>query len=116
MNRSKVFKNAHRMMKLSNYNLDWGYCLKVAYKAEKQRMLLRQQIIQKLKSGQTSFEFIKTDGKTVRLAVGTLKFDQPYIRKGPKRKTNVEVVKYFDVEKGSFRSFKLDNFRGFKAA
>ena len=68
-----------------------------------------------LREGVVDFEFIKKDG-TVRSAKGTL---LPEYLPEPKadsdstpRKTNENVMVYFDMEKKSFRSFVKDSFVG----
>ena len=68
-----------------------------------------------LREGVVDFEFIKKDG-TVRSAKGTL---LPEHLPAPKadsdstpRKTNENVMVYFDMEKKSFRSFVKVSFVG----
>ncbi len=117
MNKSRVFTAAHKEMKESDYQANWSQCLKNAYAQERTRMSLRASIIETFKTGVSEFTFTKVDG-TTRIAFGTLDSSIfSYTTKTTKkRKKNVEVVKYYDTEKKFFRSFKLDNFTGFKVA
>ena len=65
--------------------------------------------------GIVDFEFIKKDG-TVRSAKGTLLAEHLPAPKadsdGTTRKTNENVMVYFDMEKKSFRSFVKESFVG----
>ena len=68
-----------------------------------------------LREGIVEFEFVKKDG-TVRQAKGTLLAEHLPAPKAdsdaPARKTNENVLVYFDMEKQSFRSFVKSSFVG----
>ena len=68
-----------------------------------------------LHEGIVDFEFIKKDG-SVRQAKGTLVAEHLPAPKAdsdaPARKTNENVLVYFDMEKQSFRSFVKSSFVG----
>lgn len=68
-----------------------------------------------LREGIVDFEFIKKDG-SVRSAKGTLVAEHLPAPKadsdGTSRKTNENVMVYFDMEKKSFRSFVKESFVG----
>ena len=68
-----------------------------------------------LRNGIVDFEFVKKDG-TVRQAKGTLVAEHLPAPKAdsdaPARKTNENVLVYFDMEKQSFRSFVKSSFVG----
>lgn len=68
-----------------------------------------------LHEGIVEFEFIKKDG-SVRQAKGTLLAEHLPAPKadsdGKTRKTNENVMVYFDMDKQSFRSFVKESFVG----
>lgn len=66
-----------------------------------------------LRGGIVEFEFIKKDG-SVRQAKGTLVAEHLPAPKGDSksRKTNENVMVYFDMDKKSFRSFLKSSFVG----
>lgn len=68
-----------------------------------------------LHNGVVEFEFIKKDG-SVRQAKGTLLAEYLPAPKadseGTTRKTNENVMVYFDMDKKSFRSFVKESFVG----
>ena len=71
----------------------------------------------KLATGVYRFSYMKRDG-SIREAKGTLDFSRIPDAKWPNAKTRVErepvpVFPYYDLEKASWRSFRLDNFIGF---
>lgn len=72
----------------------------------------RDQIIEELKTGIKKFSFMKVDG-TIREAKGTRNIDiiaeAGALPKGNSIE-NPDIVKYFDTDIGSWRSFKVDNF------
>lgn len=74
--------------------------------------MTREQIIEELKTGIKKFSFTKTDG-TIREAKGTRNIDiiteENALPKGIV-KDNDTIIKYYDVDKGGWRSFKVDNF------
>ena len=74
-----------------------------------------QEFSEMLRNGIVDFEFVKKDG-TVRKAKGTLVAEHLPAPKAdsdaPARKTNENVLVYFDMEKQSFRSFVKSSFVG----
>lgn len=75
-----------------------------------------QEFNEMLHNGIVEFEFIKKDG-TVRQAKGTLVAEHLPAPKAsdsdaPARKTNENVLVYFDMDKQSFRSFVKSSFVG----
>lgn len=70
---------------------------------------LAKDIQTKLHKGVVIFKFLKTDGKTVRVAKGTL-FDGILKDKDLKKANGMSSPKvqvFYDLEKDDFRSFKL---------
>ena len=70
---------------------------------------LAKDIQTKLHKGVVIFKFLKTDGKTVRVAKGTL-FDGILKDKDLKKANGMSSPKvqvFYDLEKDAFRSFKL---------
>jgi WYL_2, Sm-like SH3 beta-barrel fold len=105
-NNTKVslFNNAWAMFKDGLFTT-FAQALKAAW--------ARVKVVAGMKTGVVSFEYVKSDG-TVRLAKGTLTgFD--YTAKTTESKPKPEIIKYFDVEAQSFRSFRLDRFIGLVA-
>ena len=76
-----------------------------------------QEFNEMLHNGIVNFEFVKKDG-TIRQAKGTLVAEHLPAPKAnsdaPARKTNENVLVYFDMEKQSFRSFVKESFLGEK--
>ena len=64
-------------------------------------------LVKQLRAGIVRFAYEKTDG-TLRCAVGTLK-DTAELIKGTGRPDDGQTVKYYDIEVGSFRSFRSAN-------
>lgn len=94
--KSLVFKTAHQ---LKDQFTSWSKCLAYAWQLIKLKY--------RLLSGVAEFSFYKVDG-SIRKAKGTLKSDYfSYESKG--RKSNSNVFTYFDIEKNSFRCFKIEN-------
>jgi len=73
----------------------------------------RTKVITGMKTGTVKFRYIKSDG-SIRIATGTLS-DINYVAKTTESKPKPEVVKYFDIEAQSFRSFRIDRFIGLVA-
>lgn len=113
MDRTKIFTTAHATMKASNYTKSWSLCLIEAYATERNRMSNRVEIVSKFKAGVVCFRFKKESDGTERFAVGTL--DSRFFSYEAKSSStkDVENVRYFDLQKGQWRMFKLDNFLGF---
>jgi WYL_2, Sm-like SH3 beta-barrel fold len=100
--KSKVFNLAWSMFRQNRF-LSFSYCLKTAWAIVKLQMSMRSNIVE--------FTFQKNDGET-RRAVGTLdaaRFD--YSRKTSTSERELpNVIKYFDLEKNAFRSFRAERF------
>ena len=101
MNLSTIMSNAHYFWSIGLF-MTWSECLKASWR--------RAKISKQLKAGVVKFDYIKKD-KTLRRAIGSVNtslFDQ--LPKGTGIPTKPEIVKYFDFEKQSWRSFRLINF------
>lgn len=99
--KSKVFSLAWSIKKQNSF-LSFSYCLKQAWSIVKLQSSLRTNVV--------TFEFQKNDGE-VRRAVGTLdttRFD--YSRKTDTSRELPNVIKYFDLEKNAWRSFRAERF------
>lgn len=98
--RREVLTLAHALRRLIP-SLPWGDCQRAAWKAVRLRAALR--------TGAASFTFTKEDG-TTRAAVGTLNAElYTYTAKGTGAAAeNPTVVKFYDLEKGAFRSCRVD--------
>lgn len=94
--RSKVFKQAHELMKATGKA--FSVCLSRAW------ALYR--LTKQMHQGVVTFAYEKADG-SLRKAKGTLKDVQNLI-KGTGTE-NYKTVRYFDVEANGFRSFKVEN-------
>lgn len=80
---------------------DWKECIVLACRAYKLK--------DSLKSGIVSFTFKKKDG-TTRDAVGTLNGNYfEYESKGASRVVRLDVIKYFDLDRQSFRSLRIES-------
>ena len=64
-------------------------------------------LVKSMRSGVVRFSYQKTDG-TLRKAAGTLK-DTAALVKGTGGPDNARTVRYYDVEAGGFRSFRVEN-------
>lgn len=65
-------------------------------------------LTKRMRVGVVRFAYEKADG-TLRRTVGTLK-DAAALVKGTGRPDDGRTVKYYDVEAGGFRSFRVENF------
>ena len=65
-------------------------------------------LVMGMRAGVVRFAYEKADG-TLRKAVGTL-HDVESTIKGTGRPDDGQTVKYYDVEAGGWRSFKVENF------
>lgn len=65
-------------------------------------------LTKQMRTGLVRFAYEKADG-TLRKAIGTLK-DTAALVKGTGRPDDGRTVKYYDVEAGGFRSFRVENF------
>ena len=99
-----LFNNAWSMFKDGLFT-SFAKALKAAWS--------RIKVITGLKSGVVTFQYIKSDG-SIRIATGTLS-DINYVAKTTESKPKPEIIKYFDIEAQSFRSFRLDRFIGLVA-
>lgn len=95
--RHKVFCMAYELAKATGKT--FAVCLSKAW------ALYR--LTKQMHSGIVSFAYEKVDG-SLRKAKGTLKDIQDLIKGTGKE--NYKTVRYFDVEAGGFRSFKVENF------
>lgn len=75
--------------------------------------LTKNQFVKLLRIGHVYFKYTKKDG-TVREAKGTLLFESIPFDKHPKGTQTYEtpdnIVKYYDLDKESWRSFDWNNF------
>lgn len=96
--RSSILRNAHEIRR--TLNCTFGEAQKLAWRSFRLKAQLR--------AGATSFSFQKESGE-VRLAIGTLNGELfAYIPKGGGATESALVVRYFDLEKQSFRSVRID--------
>ena len=65
-------------------------------------------LVKKMRQGVAVFAFEKADG-SLRRARGTLKNTGQFV-KGTGVSTPDKTVRYYDIDKSSFRSFKIENF------
>ena len=109
----RLMKAAHYMQKqnpviLRGHKIDQSNALKYAWWFEDFRNKLRQ--------GAWQFSYFKTDG-TIRMARGTLSPAAIPEDKWPKGTTpplgGWGAFTYWDLDRGAWRSFRLDNFIGF---
>ena len=99
-----LFNNAWSMFKAGLFP-SFAKALKAAWD--------RIKVVTGMKTGVVAFEYLKNDG-TIRIAKGTLTgFD--YTAKTTETKPKPELIKYYDIEAQSFRSFRLDRFIGLVA-
>lgn len=97
--RSEVLTLAHQIRKQNQF-LTWGQCQAQAWKVIRLRSALR--------AGATRFTFQKTDGE-VREAYGTLNSTLfQYEHKGTERNESPTAIKYFDLDKNAWRSFRAE--------
>jgi WYL_2, Sm-like SH3 beta-barrel fold len=99
-----LFNNAWSMFKDGLFTT-FAQALKAAWN--------RLKVVTGMKTGVVTFQYIKSDG-SIRIATGTLS-DIKYVAKTTESKPKPEVVKYFDIEAQSFRSFRVDRFIGLVA-
>lgn len=90
---------AHAIRRQNQF-LTWSQCQAQAWKVAKLQTALR--------GGVVVFTYQKQDGE-VRRAEGTLSADLiTYQAKGTGRPAPITVVKYFDLERKAFRSFRAE--------
>lgn len=97
VNKSKLFKIAHAIMKKGEA-ANFSEALKAAWKAIR--------VYSNMLVGKVMFTFKKVNGE-IRHAIGTL-FNLDYVRKtaGEGDSKNADVICFWDCEKEAFRSFK----------
>lgn len=99
--RVRVMKYAHYLNKTTNDC--WRVCIIKAWQLYR--------LAKRMRTGVVSFYYYKTDG-SVRLAKGTLQ-NVPVgatLKNGKKMtKPSYKTLAYFDVDKQSFRCFKIEN-------
>ena len=104
--RSEIFKNAWTMYKAGIFT-SFGESLKASWN--------RHKLIQLLRAGIAYFSFTKSNGET-RLAIGTLRNGNfEYQSKSGQTNPKPELVKYWDIEKRSWRACRLDRLQTFAA-
>lgn len=98
-NRSEILILAHQIRRQNQF-LTWGQCQAQAWQIVRLRTALRL--------GATRFVFQKQDGK-VREAYGTLNPTLfQYEHKGSDRAESPTAIKYFDLDKNAWRSFRAE--------
>jgi hypothetical protein len=98
--RVRVMKYANQLRKSTVE--PWKVCMIKAWQLYKLAKAMRQ--------GEVTFYYYKADG-SVRKAIGTLQNLPAGITLGGKKMTkpSYKTLAYFDTEKQSFRSFKIEN-------
>lgn len=113
MTNQEMFIAAHKIAKQTNRK---GYSYAATFAAALRYVInvlapLKAQIKAELRNGINAFRFLKADGKTERLAFGTLDSSlYDYQPKGSGRKGCPLTVSYWDLEKKAFRCFNLLRF------
>ena len=99
MNRSTILSASWKVRK-ANPNLSWGECQKQAWNAYRLK--------EAMQSGIVEFSFVKSD-QSVRIAKGTLNGDLfQYEAKGAGVSSSPDVIRYFDMGVGEWRSFRVE--------
>lgn len=98
--RVKVMKYAWQFWRATKQ--DWKVCMIKAWELYR--------LAKKMRKGPVSFYYQKADG-TLRKAVGTLpnRHASATINGKKMTKPSFKTFAYFDVERNSFRSFKIEN-------
>lgn len=98
--RMRVMKYAWQLWKATNQQ--WRLCMIKAWQLYR--------LAKAMRNGSVTFYYTKADG-TIRKAVGTLKNLPAGFTLGGKKitKPSYKTMAYFDTEKNSFRSFKVEN-------
>ena len=93
---------AHRAMNIANQTGNMEKAIVTSLRVS--------QLMEKLYNGIAKFEFIKKSTGERRLAWGTLSENLISEKvKGCKRTPNPNIICYYDVERGEFRSFLIQN-------
>lgn len=106
VSRSEVLRLAHQIRKQNRF-LSWSQCQRTAWQVARLKAALH--------GGAVRFRFQKTDGE-IREAYGTTAdglFE--YERKGTGGTPSPCQIKYFDLDKGAWRSFRAERFLGLAA-
>lgn len=99
MNRSQILSASWKVRK-ANPTLSWGECQKQAWSAYRLKEAMQSSVVE--------FSFIKSDN-SVRVAKGTLNGDLfQYEAKGASVPTSPDVIRYFDMGVGQWRSFRVE--------
>ena len=98
--RVRVMKYAWQLFKTTNQA--WKICMIKAWQLYRLAKAMREGVV--------SFFYQKADG-TIRKAIGTLRNVPAGATLGGKKvtKPSYKTMAYFDVEKNSFRCFKVEN-------
>ena len=98
--RARVMKYAWQLWHSTKQQ--WRICMIKAWQLYRLAKAMRE--------GEVSFYYKKADG-TIRKALGTLKNLPAGITVGGKKRTkpSYKTMAYFDIEKKSFRCFKIEN-------
>lgn len=103
IDRKKLFKIAHSIWKKAKAT-SFGEALRMAWKAIR--------IYSEMLVGEVHFTFVKANGE-VREAIGTLHnidyTPSPATAGKPRAERPADCICYWDVEKGTFRSFNAYN-------
>lgn len=103
-NRSKVMKLANELNQLGGVYGDWSLCQKTAWRIHKMKVF-------ETADGGCYLEYFKNDN-SLRSAFSDKNKKESYVPKTltgvPAKKDYTKAVKYFDVEKNSFRQFYAD--------
>lgn len=98
-------------MKKKVMNESWFFIRE--HKMNKSEALRQAWLVVKVREAMThgcvEFEFMKTDNKTIRKALGTLHPNVIPAIKGTERKPNNSVQVFFDTEINEWRCFKKSN-------
>ena len=101
--RARVMKMAWQIWKATAQS--WSICMKKAWNLWR--------FTKRLREGVVKFLYRKADG-TLRMATGTL-CDLPsdaFLGRKRATKPAYKTITYYDLEKGAFRSFKIENLLG----
>jgi WYL_2, Sm-like SH3 beta-barrel fold len=102
MNRSQILTASWKVRK-ANPTLSWGECQKQAWASYR--------VKDAMQSGIVEFSFIKVSDGSVRTAKGTLNGELfQYESKGANAPSSPDVIRYFDMGVGEWRSFRVDRF------
>lgn len=97
--KSKLMSRAWAICRATGAN--FSTCLKKAWELNSLSVRLH-------KAGAVKLAYRKKDG-TIRYALATLFDTERYVNGNGNRSENPKVFTYFDLEKGEFRCFKVEN-------